>query len=80
MKDALTSDTIMRATDIDAPTLLSLDEAAHRLRVCKRTVVTLINNQELGSIKIRTRRLIPVAEIERFERVGTDAQGIESLS
>lgn len=40
--------------------LLTVDEAAARLRVSRWTLYCLIRSKELRSLKIRRRRLIPV--------------------
>ena len=47
---------------------VSVSEAARRLGVCARTVANLIQAKELISRRIGRRRVIPVAELERFNR------------
>jgi excisionase family DNA binding protein len=51
----------------------SLDDAAKALSVSKRTVQSLVSNGELASIKIKSRRVIPVSALLEFvnqQRVG----------
>jgi excisionase family DNA binding protein len=47
---------------------VSLQEAAQRLGVCKRTITNLINAKELVSRKVGRRRLVPVSALEAFMR------------
>jgi excisionase family DNA binding protein len=47
---------------------VSVVEAARRLGVCARTVANLIQAKELNSRRIGRRRVIPVADLERFNR------------
>jgi excisionase family DNA binding protein len=47
---------------------VSVSEAARRLGVCARTVANLIQSKELNSRRIGRRRVIPVVELERFNR------------
>jgi excisionase family DNA binding protein len=49
--------------DID---LLTVTEAAQRLRISKWLLYNLIRSRRLKSIKIGDRRLIPVAAIREF--------------
>lgn len=46
--------------------LLTLTEAAEILRMSKWTIYRLLDEHQLRAIKIRSRRLIPASEIERF--------------
>lgn len=51
----------------------SLDDAAKALAVSKRTVQSLVSTGELASIKIKSRRVIPVSALLEFvnqQRVG----------
>lgn len=46
--------------------ILTLDEAAERLKVSKWTVNRLIQERKLASIKIGARRLVPLSDITGF--------------
>jgi excisionase family DNA binding protein len=46
--------------------LLSIAEAAERLRVSERTIARLIADGQLQAPKVRRRRLISAASIERL--------------
>lgn len=46
--------------------LLTIAETADNLRVSKWTVYSLLRSNQLGSVHVRTRHLIPIDEIERF--------------
>ncbi|GAA2846647.1 hypothetical protein GCM10010517_03390 [Streptosporangium fragile] len=48
---------------MDDEQLLTVDEAAARLRVSRWTLYCLIRSEELRSVKIRRRRLIPVGAV-----------------
>lgn len=52
-----------------AGALLTVLEAAERLRCGERTIWTLIQNGELRSLKIGRHRMVPEAEIDRFVAV-----------
>jgi excisionase family DNA binding protein len=56
------------ARPVPVSELLTLDEVAERLRVGKRTVERMVANGEISSIKVRRRRLVPIAGLERFLR------------
>jgi excisionase family DNA binding protein len=43
--------------------LLTVDEAAERLRVSRWTIYTLIRSSQLHTVKIGRRRLVPVAAL-----------------
>jgi excisionase family DNA binding protein len=45
------------------PTVLTVDEAAERLRVSRWTVYNLIRSNQLRTVKIGRRRLVPVSSI-----------------
>ena len=47
---------------------VSITDAQRRLGVCARTVANLIHSKELMSRRIGRRRVIPVAELEKFSR------------
>src|SRR5258706_16380100 len=49
-----------RRTPVDTSTLLTVPEAAARLRVSKWMLYNLIRARQLRSVKIGARRLIPV--------------------
>ncbi len=53
---------------------VSVQEAARRLGVSERTVATLLARKELPSRRIGRRRVIPVAELERFLRRDHDTR------
>jgi len=50
--------------------LFSVQETAERWGVSPFTVRRLIESGELRSVTIATRRLVPITEIERCERLG----------
>lgn len=55
-------------------TLLTVDEAATRLRVSRWTVYNLIRSRQLRTIKIGRRRLVPPAALaECIELLGKEA-------
>lgn len=45
-------------------------ELAQRWNCCRQSIYNAINSGELHSFKFRSRRLIPLSEIERIERGG----------
>jgi excisionase family DNA binding protein len=47
---------------------ISIDEAARRLGVCRRTVINLLTAKELVSRRIGRRRVIPVTALEALLR------------
>jgi excisionase family DNA binding protein len=47
---------------------ISIDEAARRLGVCRRTVINLLTAKELVSRRIGRRRVIPVTSLEALLR------------
>jgi excisionase family DNA binding protein len=49
-------------------TLLTLTEAAERLRCSKSTLERLVATGELRSIRVRSRRLVRVADLEAYIR------------
>lgn len=62
----------MPAANNTSPQLaVSVPEAARLLSTTRRTIYNLINDGELKSVKVRDRRLIPYAEVERLAREGT---------
>ena len=46
--------------------LLTIVETAEYLRVSKWTVYSLLRSNQLGSVHLHTRHLVPIDEIERF--------------
>ena len=46
--------------------LLTIAETADNLRVSKWTVYSLLRSNQLGSVHLHTRHLVPIDEIERF--------------
>jgi len=68
--------------DMTEKQLLSVQETAKRWSVSYFTVRRLIDTGELRSVTIRTRRLVPLSEIERceVEGVGTARRRKESIS
>lgn len=54
-------------TDVESDALVyTIEEAAERLKVSKWTVYRLIEEGEIGSIQIRTRRLVRASDIAAF--------------
>jgi excisionase family DNA binding protein len=51
---------------VDTSELLTVPEAAERLRISKWMLYNLIRSRKLRSIKIGDRRLVPVAAIRAF--------------
>ena len=49
-----------------ASNLLTLTEACTRLRISKWSIYKLIHERELITVKIGTRRFVPVSEVDRF--------------
>lgn len=57
------------ASNPDGPTeriLLTVDEAADKLRISRWTLNRLVQERQLASVTIGTRRLIPLDDIDRF--------------
>lgn len=57
------------ASSPDGPTeriLLTVDEAADKLRISRWTLNRLVQERQLASVTIGTRRLIPLDDISRF--------------
>jgi excisionase family DNA binding protein len=50
------------------PDLLTIQEAADRLRIGKRTVERYVAEGEIPTLKVGRRRLVPADELERFIR------------
>lgn len=48
--------------------LLTISEAADRLRIGKRTVERFVSEGEIASVKVGRRRFIPADELDRFLR------------
>lgn len=66
------SDTNMKQSEVDL--VYSLEEAANRLKVSKWTVNRLIEERQLGSILIRSRRLVRASDLTAYlERQATAA-------
>jgi excisionase family DNA binding protein len=57
-----------RGDKTDEPAMLSVVEAHKRLGVSKTTLYDLMNAGELGFVKIKRRRLIPVRILAEFIR------------
>lgn len=49
--------------------LLTVDEAADKLRISRWTLNRLVQERQLASVTIGTRRLIPLDDISRFVEV-----------
>jgi len=47
----------------EAVLAVSIDEAARRLSVCRRTIINLLQAKELTSRRIGRRRIIPVSSL-----------------
>jgi excisionase family DNA binding protein len=58
--------------------LLSMQEAQTELHLSKATFSRLVLSGALGSITIGRRRLIPVADMERFIAMRRDAQAAQA--
>jgi excisionase family DNA binding protein len=58
--------TIERKTTVDRTELLTVPEAADRLRVSKWMLYNLIRSRRLRSVKIGDRRLVPVVALQEF--------------
>ncbi len=59
-----------RTTNWEAPKLLSVPEAAHLLGIGERLAWKMVARQELRSIRLGGRRMIPRMEIERLASAG----------
>lgn len=55
------------------PMLLTITEAGDCLRVSRHTMYRLLNERKLPSVRILSRRFIPLAAIEAF--IATQAEG-----
>lgn len=55
--------------------LLTILETADYLRVSKWTVYSLLRSNQLGSVHLHTRHLVPIDEIERFLRQQYEPKG-----
>ena len=67
MRNDLRMDTNLCETQQLPPLAVNLDEAGRLLGgICRRSVEHLIARQQLASLKIGDRRLVRVAEIERY--------------
>jgi excisionase family DNA binding protein len=53
---------------VDTTELLTVPEAADRLRVSKWMLYNLIRSRQLRSVKIGDRRLVPVTALREFLR------------
>jgi excisionase family DNA binding protein len=53
---------------VDTTELLTVPEAADRLRVSKWMLYNLIRSRQLRSVKIGDRRLVPVTALRKFLR------------
>lgn len=58
------------------PLVLSIDEARLRLGVSRSTVYRLLEAGEIHAIRIRDRRVIPTAELDRFVTERLAEQGV----
>jgi excisionase family DNA binding protein len=52
------------------PVLVSVDEAAARLGISRRTVYVLIADGSIRSVSVGRRRLVPAKELERLAQDG----------
>jgi len=50
------------------PALLSIDEAARRLAISRRTLMARIADGTVRSVTLGRRRLVPISVIEEIER------------
>ncbi|MBU9767120.1 helix-turn-helix domain-containing protein [Mycobacterium sp. TNTM28] len=48
------------------PTVLTVDEAADRLKVSRSLIYSQLRSGELRSVRLGRRRLIPAAEVDRI--------------
>ena len=66
---------------MDDSLLLTVPEAARKLRVCRQTVYELMARGELRSVRIGRARRIPVAELKGWvERALAQEYGDEDLA
>ena len=60
----------------DTPVLLNIPEACARLRVSRWTFYQLVRTGRLRTVTVGSRRLVPVANLNRFiEELQQDAGG-----
>jgi excisionase family DNA binding protein len=64
--DALRQALANKKKEVEKPVLLTITEACDCLRVSRHTIYRLLNERKLPSIRILSRRLIPLAAIEAF--------------
>lgn len=50
----------------ERPVLVGVEEAATMIRVSRSTMFTLVREERVASVRVGTRRLVPVADLERF--------------
>ncbi len=59
--------------DPDLSGMLSLDQAAHRLRISRKELRRRLGCQEIAFVQIRGRIRIPRTEVERYEAASRSA-------
>lgn len=59
---------------------LSLQEAAQAVGVCGKTVSALIHDGRLRSVRVGTRHLVPISELQRWldTEAGQDGSEVQS--
>lgn len=60
--------------DPDAPQLLDVREVAETLSLSERTVRSLISGDELDSVKLKRRRLIPASSVQELVQEHLDGR------
>jgi excisionase family DNA binding protein len=71
--DALRQAWQRKKQDAARPTLLTISEVCDCLRVSRHTIYRLLNERKLPSVRILSRRLIPLSAIEAF--IAAQAEG-----
>lgn len=71
--EALKSALSASKRDAVKPILLTISEASECLRVSRHTMYRLLNERKLPSVRILSRRLIPLTAIETF--IAAQAEG-----
>lgn len=50
----------------ETPRLLTIPETGRQLRLSRWSVYQLINQRKIASVKVGSRRLVPINEVDRF--------------
>lgn len=63
----LTQDVVAVAEQpTERPVLVGVEEAATMIRVSRSTMFSLVREERVASVRVGSRRLVPVADLERF--------------